>query len=139
MRPTTSFRQRLHSLILLVLLVTTGCSPRRIVLDQAPELIVEFEVEPRPAVVGNARVQVRILSENGEPVDSLSLTIKGDMMHAGMTPILENAQAQGNGIYHASVDWSMAGSWILTLNGTLPDGRQLIRSFSLDVGSDQGK
>ncbi|OGO70653.1 MAG: hypothetical protein A2Z37_00715 [Chloroflexi bacterium RBG_19FT_COMBO_62_14] len=52
-----------------------------------------------------------------------SVSLKADMTHAGMAPVLDDAEEVGEGLYRMSFEWTMAGDWVLTVSGTLEDGR----------------
>jgi hypothetical protein len=119
----------------ILLFSISGCTFRQTKRDEVPEYQVEVHVSPDPAMVGSATLDIQISSEEGTPVDSIVLDIRGDMTHAGMTPVIEQAHSEGDGMYHAEFEWTMAGSWIVTLNGVLPDGRKLIRTFPIEVAT----
>jgi hypothetical protein len=47
------------------------------------------------------------------------------MTHPGMAPIVVPAVDEGDGKYKVTLRFTMAGEWVLTLKGTLPDRRVL--------------
>lgn len=121
----------LRTLFLLILLLP-ACS-RREATDQAPELILEMEVIPSPPTVGASLLMITIKNPDGEPIKGFKLDARGDMSHAGMTPVIVQQVAGEAGIFTVPFEWTMAGDWIVTLSATLPDGRSLIRSQTVQV------
>ncbi len=122
----------LRSLILIVLLLS-ACS-RRETLDQAPEVIVEMEVIPSPPSVGPSLLMITITRPDGDPIEDFNLDARGDMSHAGMTPVIVEQVAGEAGIFAIPFEWTMAGDWIVTLSASLPDGRSLLRTIPVEVG-----
>jgi len=66
------------------------------------------------------------------------MSLRGDMTHAGMAPVLEDAEEVGEGLYRASFEWTMAGDWVITVSGKLDDGRTIRREFQVSVPSGGG-
>ena len=85
-----------------------GVAPRHVVLLAAvADLDVEYEVGVR---------------NDGFP----SVTVTGDMTHAGMVPVVADAlPADAPGAYLTDdFAYDMAGDWVLTAEVTLDDGRR---------------
>lgn len=77
---------------------------------------------PGGARLGQAPVQVS-LREGGQAVTGASVRVTGDMAHAGMVPVIRQAEESAPGDYLASdFEFTMAGDWILTADITLPGG-----------------
>lgn len=133
-RATSAARWLLVALIIL-LATTAGCqrASQQAAIDQAPEIAAALIVDPTPAVVGPANLAVTLTDASGAPVEGASLSLKGDMSHAGMKPVLAEASGGANGVYQAQWMWTMAGDWFITITATLPDGRTLMRRFDLTV------
>ncbi len=83
--------------------------------------------------MGPATLLVRLSDASGAPVEGAGISLKGDMSHAGMQPLLADAAEAAAGVYQAQWTWSMAGDWFVTATATLPDGRTLVRRFDLTV------
>lgn len=133
---TQARRPLLLALIALFLLAAgAGCqrASQQAQVDQAPEIAAVFTFEPDPALVGPATLQVRLTGASGAPVEGASVSLKGDMSHAGMTPALAEASGGAGGVYQAQWVWTMSGDWFVTVTATLPDGRTLLRRFDLAV------
>lgn len=119
--------------ILLAAMALAGCGRAARAADEAPELALELAVGPAPARVGPAVVALTLRDPNDRPVEGAALSLRGDMAHAGMVPVLAEADETGPGVYTADLAWTMAGDWTVTVQGALPDGRRLLRTFSLRV------
>jgi hypothetical protein len=81
-------------------------------------------------------VLVVILQDaNGIPIDNAAINVRGDMNHAGMTPVLRDVNASSAGEYRVNFDWSMGGDWILTITAILSDGSRAEAQFNVRVGA----
>ncbi len=101
--------------------------------DQTPEISAILAIEPAPALVGPATLSVQLSDANGAPVEGATVSLKGDMSHAGMQPVLADADETAAGVYEAPWVWTMSGDWFVTVTAALPDGRTLVRRFDLTV------
>jgi hypothetical protein len=126
----------LSLLILLAFLMPTACTRQSTTGDEAEDINVEIGIQPDPPIVGEAIILVEISDQQGRPVEGLDVAVKGDMTHAGMTPVLGTSTYQGDGQYTLPIEWTMAGDWILQLTAEMPDGRTLKRSFNLRVEAE---
>jgi hypothetical protein len=95
--------------------------------------VLQLDVAPEPASVGTATLQLTLLQEDGSPVDNAQISVKGDMSHAGMAPVLGSAESGPDGIYTVPFEWTMAGDWIVTVDVTLADGTTFSDRFDLAV------
>ena len=89
---------------------------------------------PFPAAVGETRLVIQITDLAGQPVGDAALSVKGDMTHAGMVPIL--AEIQGgdeDGYYNVPFEWTMAGDWVVTVDVQLADGTKAQERFDMAV------
>ncbi len=118
-----------------VMIAAAGCQriSQQAPADQAPDIAAVLVVNPDPALVGPATVTVRLSDASGAPVEGATVSLKGDMSHAGMTPTLADAAETAGGVYEAQWLWTMSGDWIVTATATLADGRTLLRRFDLTV------
>jgi hypothetical protein len=124
------------ALAALIMVSLTGCqrASRQEAVDQAPEITVALISDPDPALVGPASLSLQLTDANGAPVENAAaISLKGDMSHAGMQPVLAEASGGAGGVYEAQWVWTMAGDWFVTVTATLPDGRTLMRRFDLTV------
>ena len=67
---------------------------------------------------------VRLTDPEGAGIDGASVRVEGDMTHAGMVPVLAEAEGVGDGVYRADdMHFTMAGDWIITITVTA-DGKR---------------
>jgi len=120
----------------LALLALPGC--RRVeTTDQAPDVQLTLSADPEAPAVGPLRLDVALRDAGGAPIDGATdVSLRGDMSHAGMEPVLATAVGQGDGVYTADFAWTMAGDWIVTVVATLPDGRLKVAQFEYTVEAD---
>ena len=117
----------------LALLLAGGCR-RAETTDQAPDVQLTLSPDPDTLVVGPLRLDVTLRDASGAPIDGATdVSLRGDMSHAGMEPVLATSAGQGNGIYRADFTWTMAGDWIVTVEATLPDGRLKVTQFEYAI------
>lgn len=94
---------------------------------------MNWEIQPFPARTGDASIDILLTDTSGAPVQGAQLSFRGDMTHAGMTPVIIDLQETKPGVYRGEIQWTMAGAWVLTIQGELEDGRTLKRLINLEV------
>ena len=124
-RLTVSRRNRLQTDLSVLLLALWACwlgaACHR--AAQARDLTFEPSLSPRRAVVGRpVLLELRVLDAAGRPVLGAHLRVEAQMSHPGMAPFLATATERGNGVYEASLQFSMAGDWIVLITGSLSNG-----------------
>lgn len=73
-----------------------------------------------PAATGPAEVTVTL---TGTGVDGATVTVTGDMTHAGMVPVISETEETEPGVYRtADFRFTMGGDWMLLADVTLKDG-----------------
>lgn len=106
-----------------------SCCSRR---SESPDLItIEHQISPDPARVGVAAITFKLADDAGKPITGAKVAIEADMSHAGMSPVFADALEDQPGRYQASVQFQMAGDWILLLHITLPGGTKLERQIEV--------
>ena len=101
---------------------------------QDPGLLLDVGFSPTPPAVGPARLIITLRDTLGQPLDGAEIHVEGNMSHAGMTPVIDTAVAQGSGTYSVpDFTFSMAGEWIVTVSATLPDGRRTVVQAGTNV------
>jgi hypothetical protein len=100
-----------------------------------PEFEIEMAVEPSPATTGDAFLVVTLNYPNGAPIDEATIEARGDMNHAGMTPVFGETSDNTNGVYRIPFEWTMGGDWIVTITVTLPDGRRVEQRYEMTINS----
>ena len=120
--PSSAPVRRLLLLVLAALSIA-GCRG-----GEAPDgtvLTMTLAMSPTPPGVGPARLIITLHDSTGAPVDGATVSVEGNMSHAGMVPVFGSALEGEPGTYTISdFTFTMAGDWILTLEAALPDGRR---------------
>lgn len=98
---------------------------------ESPAVSIEHEVRPQPTQVGISTIGLKLTGPAGDPVSGARIQVEATMAHPGMRPVFNEAREAGFGKYESSVEFMMAGDWVVLLHITLPDGRQLERRFDV--------
>jgi hypothetical protein len=121
---------------LTLLLLGSGCARAS---RQANSVDVQLSLTaiPFPPHIGPTRLVIQVADSEGRPIDDAHLSIKGDMTHAGMVPVLAEIEgATADGLYEIPFEWTMAGDWVVTVDLELPDGSTAQERFDLSVLSE---
>jgi len=120
-------------LLLLLLLLIPACR-QPAAADEATEVQVVLTPGPDSLTVGPITFDLTLWDADGQPIDGANpVTLRGDMSHAGMKPVLATATGAGDGLYSADFEWTMAGDWTVSIEATLPDGRVKRVTFPFTV------
>lgn len=134
-RPASATARRAPAggLVLLLIVVLAGCGGR----DDASgsdNLTARITLHPAPAVVGPARVEMRLTDRSSAPVTGATVQVEGTMSHAGMSPVIRDAVETADGQYTVDdFEFTMAGGWVLIVSGTT-DAGDPIRT-QVDIGA----
>ena len=89
----------------------------------APHLTLHWTDGP---VAGREAVgEIQLNDAMARPVTGARLRLDAFMAHPGMAPLTAAVEEQGSGRYRARVTFTMAGDWILRLQGARADGRRV--------------
>ena len=125
----------LTALVLLSVFIG-GCRRSSSQNEVTSDVNITLAVEPDTPAVGSSNLHITLTDGNDTPINDAVLEIRGDMSHAGMEPVLANAEAGQAGVYKVPFEWTMAGDWIVTVTATLPEGRIATREFDLTVSGE---
>ncbi len=117
----------------LLLLFGIGCA-RASQQDDSADVQITMTAIPFPPHIGESRLVIQVADEMGSPIDDAHLSVKGDMTHAGMAPVLAEVDGGGeSGVYTIPFEWTMAGDWVVTVDLQLPDGTKAQERFEMTV------
>ena len=117
----------------LLLLLGNGCARASQQADSA-DVQITMTAIPFPPHIGESRLVIQVSDEMGSPIDDAHLSVKGDMTHAGMAPVLAEVDGGGEaGVYTVPFEWTMAGDWVVTVELQLPDGTKAQKRFDMAV------
>ncbi|MCA9930026.1 MAG: FixH family protein [Anaerolineales bacterium] len=126
-------------LFVLTCFLLVGCNDNGADVKEADQAVaIEVLAPVFPPVVGSSDLVLRVTDVvTGMPIDDAYLSVKGDMEHDGMMPVLTSAKAGLDGEYVIPFEWTMGGDWIVTVDATLADGMQVTQDFNLVVDGDE--
>lgn len=117
-------------IVLLIALLIAGCRQQT---SNATSILMTLTIEPDPPVVGAAELRITLTNADNLPILDAKVTVRGDMNHAGMVPVITAAE-QVEGIeYIVPFEWTMAGDWTLEVSAELPDGTTASQTFDQSV------
>jgi hypothetical protein len=102
---------------------------------QAGTSHLTLQVNPNPPVASHpATLSIQVVSSiSQQPVTNAKVTLTSTMVSMDMGIDSVEAQSQGNGMYLASVQFAMSGTWQIQVIITIPGENQPI-SASFEVG-----
>lgn len=120
-------------------LLLTSCRQQETptTLDDDALLISVEDSGAGDVTTGESTLVVTVEDSAGNPVTDATVSVRGDMTHAGMSPVLRESDDGANGIYEVPFEWTMGGDWIVDVVVTLPDGSEHQRSFDFTVTADE--
>lgn len=128
----------LLSLLLLLVLVIATSACQRVSRQEttAPAARIELVAPLFAPVSGPATLHVEVTDNAGQPVQDATVSVRGDMTHAGMVPVFGEAERVRDGVYDIPFEWTMGGEWVLTVYAELSDGRTAADRFNVSVEAE---
>ena len=118
--------------LLVCLIVLAGCRQQ-----QLSSADVQLELTAIDQRVGETTLLLRASDRDGKAIsDPGALSIRGDMDHAGMAPVLAEAERAVDGVFSLPFEWTMGGSWIVEARLTLPNGEVALETFEFEILSE---
>jgi hypothetical protein len=108
--------------------VVTACNNPT---ESSPVVIIEHQITPQPVRVGLSTLNLILADPSRQPVTGASITLEGNMSHAGMSPVFAQAKETEPGRYQATLDLNMAGDWTILIRITLAGGQKLERQWDV--------
>ena len=113
---------------LLLILVLSGCGRGA---KDLPDVEVELVIEPQPPQIGPATITARLAGTDGQAIQGADVELEGNMSHAGMVPVIGQAEEVAPGSYRAEMEFTMGGDWFILVRAKLPDGRSMERKVDV--------
>lgn len=98
-----------------------------------PSVDLRITLQPSALTVGKVEMIVTVTDAAGEPIPAGSVTITGDMTHAGMAKEIGFLSGGIKGVYNVPFQWTMGGDWFVDVVVKLPDGRTASERFTFTV------
>lgn len=131
-------KTRLFLLVFVLMLALAGCRESAQPTAESG-LQIDLHMDPSmPALSGNILV-IGVTDASGSAVTDATVSVRGDMNHAGMVPVEAEATANEAGEYRIPFNWTMGGGWVLTVTVTRPDGTTARQTFEVTVESETGE
>lgn len=80
--------------------------------------------------MGQVTITVRV-TRAAKPVTGARVRFEGNMSHAGMIPVFADAREIEPGRYRATMELTMAGDWVLSVDMTSPEGTRFYQQFDI--------
>ncbi len=113
--------------LLLLALFAFGCHQS----VSKSDITIEHEISPQPARVGTAAIRLKLKDKDGKPLHGARVELEGNMTHPGMSPVNGETRETAPGEYGGSLQFTMAGDWIILVNITLADGKRVQRQIEV--------
>ncbi len=96
-----------------------------------------LDLQAADTIVGQTSLTITVVDAEGAPIKDArgSLSLRGDMSHAGMVPLQAEADAPVDGIYRLPFEWTMAGDWIVEATLKRPDGSAVAGTFEFTISA----
>ena len=114
-------------------LLLTACGTRN--SQQTNDGDIRLMVAIESTTVGPTSLIITVTDATGAPINDATISVKGDMSHAGMVPVLADATGGDSGVYKMPFEWTMGGDWVVTVEATWPDGRSTTQQFNFTFDS----
>lgn len=119
-------------LLATLLLISAACRQEQ--KPTASDVVLEMAVSDLQ--VGDTTLTVRASDKQGKALaEPGTLSLRGDMDHAGMTPVLAEAVTAGEGIYTVPFEWTMGGSWRVEASLSLSADEVARQVFRFEIAS----
>lgn len=85
-------------------------------------------------LVGETTLLVEARDQAGQRLTNPGkLIVRGDMHHAGMAPVISEAENAVDGVFSLPFEWTMAGGWIVEARLSLADGSVASQTFRYQI------
>ncbi|MDE2635536.1 MAG: copper chaperone PCu(A)C [Chloroflexota bacterium] len=121
---------RLLTGLALVLLVIAACRQQQ----PAAPADIQLELKASDTRAGETTLMLMVTDADGKPLSNPgTLSVRGDMNHAGMVPVFAEAEGATDGVFSLPFEWTMAGSWLVEASLTLPSGTVASETFTFEI------
>ncbi len=129
----TIAKRRLPTVLAIVLTLVVACRQQETV---APADI-QLELVASDTLVGETTLTLTVTDLDGKPLSNPgTLSVRGDMSHAGMVPIFAEAEEASDGVFSLPFEWTMTGSWIVEASLKLSNGDFVSEIFTFEILSE---
>jgi hypothetical protein len=99
---------------------------------------LQITLTPAPEGAAGTYLTVQVADAQGQPVTDATVSLEGNMNHAGMAPVLtagvqDAADGVADGSYEVPFGFTMLGDWIITVKVVRPDGTESEQNLDVTV------
>jgi Cu(I)/Ag(I) efflux system membrane fusion protein len=89
---------------------------------------------PENPKAGNVLLKLKLTDQAGKPVTNAQVVFVYTMPMPGMTDSKATAQHTKDGLYEGTVMFGMGGTWVVTVNLTVPGRSPIAEKYQFSVG-----
>jgi Cu(I)/Ag(I) efflux system membrane fusion protein len=108
---------------------TTGAPTR-----QSNGLTLSLATAPENLKPGPVLLKLTLTNQSGKPVTNAQVVFVYTMPMPGMMDSKVTARHTKDGLYEGNVLFGMGGTWVVTVNVTVPGGSPIAEKFQFSVG-----
>ena len=117
--------------LLISILTLVGCRQTNEVT--AENVVIDVALSDEMAMVGDATLLVTVTDEEDNPINDATVSVRGDMTHAGMVPVIPDPVTTAEeGVYSIPFEFTMGGDWIITVDVTLANDETASVTYEVD-------
>ena len=96
--------------------------------------VLTFTTIPETPKAGDVLLKVKLTDQAGKPVTNAQVVFVYTMPMPGMTDSKVTAHHTKDGLYEGTVLFGMGGTWVVTVNVTIPGRPSIAETFQFSVG-----
>ena len=122
-------RGSLACLLILAFMLAGACRQQ-----SSTDAGIQLEMSASELRVGGTTLTLNVADAAGNAIESPgTLSLRGDMDHAGMAPVLVEVDKALNGSFSAPFEWTMAGDWIVEASLRFENGLTARDTFKFKI------
>jgi len=127
-----TLRKWITTIFILSILLSGCASLATPAKPQAETVNITLNTNPKTPLVGNNEIILEIQDPNGQPLTGAKVDVSAD--HTDMSGMIMNGLAteQGRGQYAITADFSMSGTWKITVT-VQKDDLEIKRDFQMII------
>ncbi len=130
----TKIAHRLLLCLLLSVMLLAGCRQQ-----QLSAADIQLSMSVSDLLIGETTLLVTVTDSKGNTLSNPGrLNVRGDMDHAGMVPVLAEADSATNGVFTLPFEWTMGGGWTIEARLALEDGTVASETFRYQILTEAG-
>jgi len=125
---------RRTTVFLMILMIAVACRQQTLSAEN-----VELDISVTDSLVGETTLIVTVTDADGNIIENPgTLSLRGDMDHAGMLPVIVESSDSDNGVFTVPFEWTMSGAWLVEVTLTLENGDVATQTFDFEILTEAG-